>query len=346
VINLRRILGRDDYSPSRMGVTVEFHGDLYTILVDGIGEVCLLEKADFEAAPATLDSKLKQLCTGIYRLDGELLAVLDVNQILSAETIAQTPPIKFVARRPKEAKDIVKRRQQALPAPANDEPDEPEADAEEVAEAKPGNAKAKPAKNIFRKSKPASSAKPAEKAPAAKDEKPAAKAVKPAAAAPAPKAAPAAAPSSEAQAAPEEETAPAAPASIATDVAPGEPTPPTRSEDLMELVGGDAGLGKIVTSFYEEVQGDAALAPHYEGADMAAQAQAMQSFFSSALKSNGKDVKAPGHHWLSPDKGLDDELFNKCLAHFEKALHTHRIPDGTIFRVLAVFERHRESIVD
>ena len=29
----------------------------------------------------TLDSKLKQLCTGIYRLDGELLAVLDVNQI-------------------------------------------------------------------------------------------------------------------------------------------------------------------------------------------------------------------------------------------------------------------------
>lgn len=93
VINLRRILGRNDDSSSRMGVTVDFHGDLYTILVDEIGEVRLLDRSDFESAPATLDPKLKQLCTGIYRLDGELLAVLDVNQILSAETIAQTPPI-------------------------------------------------------------------------------------------------------------------------------------------------------------------------------------------------------------------------------------------------------------
>ena len=59
VINLRRILGRDDKSSSRMGVTVEFHGDLYTILVDQIGEVCLLDRSDFEAAPATLDAKLE-----------------------------------------------------------------------------------------------------------------------------------------------------------------------------------------------------------------------------------------------------------------------------------------------
>ena len=87
-------------------LTVEFKGDLYTILVDQIGEVRLLNRTDFEASPATLDPKLKQLCTGIYRLDGELLAVLDVNQILSPETIAQTPPIQFIARRPKESTNM------------------------------------------------------------------------------------------------------------------------------------------------------------------------------------------------------------------------------------------------
>jgi purine-binding chemotaxis protein CheW len=55
VINLRRILGKTDDSESRMGVTVEYKGDLYTILVDQIGEVRLLDQGDFEAVPTTLD---------------------------------------------------------------------------------------------------------------------------------------------------------------------------------------------------------------------------------------------------------------------------------------------------
>jgi chemotaxis signal transduction protein/truncated hemoglobin YjbI len=353
VINLRRILGRNDDTTSRMGVTVEFHGDLYTILVDQIGEVRLLDRSDFESAPATLDSKLKQLCTGIYRLDGELLAVLDVNQILSAETISQTPPIKFIARRPKETKEIAKSGPKALPAPANDESDEAVSDDEPSADVAP-----KTGKNMFRKQKPASSAKSAvnDEDGDERHEPEHPKAVKPAAK-PVEKAPSAA--SAKAKAAPVTLSKPKGPAPTAgagahaskgsaADVAPGAPASISRSENLVELVGGESALARIIKNFFDKVAADKRLGKHYEGADLHGQVSAMESFFSSALKGagDGRNVHAPGHRWLSPKKGLDDEDFNRCLALFEKTMQEQTVPDGTIFRVLAVFERHRESIVD
>jgi len=351
VINLRRILGRNDDSSSRMGVTVEFHGDLYTILVDQIGEVRLLNRSDFEAAPATLDPKLKQLCTGIYRLDGELLAVLEVNQILSAETIAQTPPIQFIARRSKDTKEIGKSGLKALPAPADEEPDDAVSEDEPAAEAAP-----KTSKNIFRKQKAASNAKPATADADAGDEKQDAKNVKvikrsakPVEKAPAAKAKPATVAPVKPKAALEAKADTGGASKVsATDVAPGAPTPPSRSENLLDLLGGEAGLSRIVKSFFDKTAADKTLKKHYEGADLESQADTMHSFLCTALKGagDGKNFHAPGHRWLSPKKGLTDEDFNRCLTLFEKALHEQSVPDGTVFRVLAAFERHRESVVD
>ena len=353
VINLRRILGRNDESSSRMGVTVEYHGDLYTILVDEIGEVRLLDRSDFEAAPATLDPKLKQLCTGIYRLDGELLAVLDVNQILSAETIAQTPPIRFIARRPKEIKEA--KDAKALPAPANEdaeEAEEAEAQDTDEAAAEEVKAKPKPSKNPFRKKTPASKAKAEEKAEDKSDdkaEKPAAKPSKPAE--PAEPAKPAAAASKPAEEAKSGAICGAEDAPMtenATDVAPGAPTMQKQSDDLLELLGGESKLAACISAFLESVAADDALASHYDGVDLNAQGQAMQKFMVSALKAatDGNQVSSPGHSWLSPNKGIDDEGFNLCLNHFEKALSGQSVPEGTIFRVLATFELYREAICD
>jgi purine-binding chemotaxis protein CheW len=350
VINLRRILGRSDDSNSRMGVTVEFKGDLYTILVDQIGEVRLLNRTDFESSPATLDPKLKQLCTGIYRLDGELLAVLDVNQILSPETIAQTPPIQFFARRQKEAADGPAAVTKALPAP---ELKEPEAAADDA-----GAAPAKSGKNLFRKIK--ASAAAASTASAPKDP-----------AAPEPAGAKSASgPSSKGTSAKNSNPAkniqpgwakddtsskPAGNAAAVTSVAPVKPasSPPcppkaiAPSKDLLELLGGDATLAAAVTAFYEKATADKRLAAWFGGVDVARQGKAMQSFLAAALKANGgRPIAAPGHQWLSPNKGLNDDDFNRCLSHFEAALNSKLVPEGTIFRVLAVFERYRESVVD
>ena len=347
VINLRRILGRDDESNSRMGVTVEFHGDLYTILVDQIGEVRLLDRSDFEAAPATLSTKLKQLCTGIYRLDGELLAVLDVNQILSAETIAQTPPIRFVARRPKEIKES--KNVKALPAPANEDA---EAETPEQTDVEEAVLKPETAKNPFRKKSSAVKAEPEKKPVANAASKPATPAPKTSA----PKAVAKPATAKPAAAKPDETKAPTAICGAAdapmtehaTDVTPGAPAMQKRSEDLLQLLGGESKLASCLSAFLGLAAADDVLASHYDGADLNAQGQAMQKFMVAALKasSTGSQVPTPGHAWLSPNKGIDDQGFNRCLTLFEKALSGQSVPEGTIFRVLATFELYRESICD
>ncbi|MDA0661990.1 MAG: chemotaxis protein CheW [Proteobacteria bacterium] len=103
VINLRRCLGLQDRNDQerRMSITVEYNGDLYTLLVDAIGDVCDLPSRDFESPPATLSEKLRQLCTGIFRLKGDLLVVLDVDRVLDADMLLKSPPVTLKQRAPK-----------------------------------------------------------------------------------------------------------------------------------------------------------------------------------------------------------------------------------------------------
>ncbi len=93
VIDLRECLGAKplEGDNKQMSVTVEYKGDLYTLLVDSIGDVRSLPRKSFDKPPATLDENLKRLCSGIFRLEGDLLVVLDVERILDEETILKTP---------------------------------------------------------------------------------------------------------------------------------------------------------------------------------------------------------------------------------------------------------------
>jgi purine-binding chemotaxis protein CheW len=101
VIDLRKLLGNDEEVPwdSQMGVTVEYKGDLYTLLVDAIGDVRTLPKRDFDSAPSTMEDKVRQICSGIFRLRGNLLVVLDVSRILLPEAIEATPMLTVEDRR-------------------------------------------------------------------------------------------------------------------------------------------------------------------------------------------------------------------------------------------------------
>lgn len=110
VIDMRRVLAaRGDFEDgqSLMSVTVDHKGDLYTLLVDAIGDVRSFPASTYEKPPTTLDENLKRVCSGILRLEDALLVVLDVDRILSEETLARTPPstrkrllLKSDARRP------------------------------------------------------------------------------------------------------------------------------------------------------------------------------------------------------------------------------------------------------
>jgi purine-binding chemotaxis protein CheW len=101
VIDLRKLLGNTEEVPwdSQMGVTVEYKGDLYTLLVDAIGDVRTLPKRDFDSAPSTMEDKVRQICAGIFRLRGNLLVVLDVARILLPEAIEATPMLSVEDRR-------------------------------------------------------------------------------------------------------------------------------------------------------------------------------------------------------------------------------------------------------
>jgi purine-binding chemotaxis protein CheW len=101
VIDLRKLLGNTEEVPwdNQMGVTVEFKGDLYTLLVDAIGDVRTLSKRDFDGSPSTMEEKIRQLSSGIYRLRGNLLVVLDVSRILNTEAIESTPMLSVEERR-------------------------------------------------------------------------------------------------------------------------------------------------------------------------------------------------------------------------------------------------------
>jgi len=84
VIDVRVRLGlepREDSGDS-MGVTVEQHQDLYTLLVDKIGDVVSLSNDKFEKNPGTLDSTWREFASGVYRLEKSLMVVLDVDRLL------------------------------------------------------------------------------------------------------------------------------------------------------------------------------------------------------------------------------------------------------------------------
>ena len=65
-----------------MSVVVDHRGESYSLLVDQVGEVLSLKSSDYERNPPTLDARWRDFSDGIYRLNGQLLVVLDVAQLL------------------------------------------------------------------------------------------------------------------------------------------------------------------------------------------------------------------------------------------------------------------------
>jgi purine-binding chemotaxis protein CheW len=84
-IDMRRRLG----APARradepfMCVIVERHSELYALVVDDVGDVLWLPQSQHEPPPATVSSTWRGLCSGLYRLEAELLLVLQISEVLA-----------------------------------------------------------------------------------------------------------------------------------------------------------------------------------------------------------------------------------------------------------------------
>lgn len=86
-VNVRRCLGLEDLAEAQkktMSVVVENEGELYSLIIDSVGDVLSLKESAFESNPPTLDLLWRSVSLGVYRLDGKLLVILDVNKLLMA----------------------------------------------------------------------------------------------------------------------------------------------------------------------------------------------------------------------------------------------------------------------
>jgi len=84
LIDLRRRFGLGEHKEGGdvMAIGVESRGESYGLLIDRVGEVVELDGVAREPNPVNLDQRLAQMSSGIYRLDDQLLIVVDVDRVL------------------------------------------------------------------------------------------------------------------------------------------------------------------------------------------------------------------------------------------------------------------------
>ena len=83
-INVRCSLGieANEDTKQEMSVVVEHEDQLYSLIIDEVGDVLALESDDFENTPATLDPIWRNVASGIFQLKGELLVILDIAKLI------------------------------------------------------------------------------------------------------------------------------------------------------------------------------------------------------------------------------------------------------------------------
>jgi purine-binding chemotaxis protein CheW len=83
-IDMRRRLSLPpaEQDRARMAIGIEHKGESYGLLIDAIGEVLKLPVSGRGDNPVNLDPRLAVVSAGVYRLEGRLLVVLDVDHVL------------------------------------------------------------------------------------------------------------------------------------------------------------------------------------------------------------------------------------------------------------------------
>lgn len=70
--------------PLPMNVVLRTQHGVVSLLVDEIGDVVQPDETAFERVPETIGSTLRELVTGIYKLEHSLLLLVDVERLMSS----------------------------------------------------------------------------------------------------------------------------------------------------------------------------------------------------------------------------------------------------------------------
>jgi len=81
-IDLRRRLELEDRPADTlpMNVVVRSEDGAVSLLVDEIGDVVEVDESSFERPPETLHGKIREMITGVHKLDNRLMHVLDTGK--------------------------------------------------------------------------------------------------------------------------------------------------------------------------------------------------------------------------------------------------------------------------
>ncbi len=79
--------GKGRPTDQAMNIVVDHRGELYSLLVDRVGDVLMLGNDRFEADTSNLPSRWRPLAHGIFRLDDALLVELDIERLLALEVV-------------------------------------------------------------------------------------------------------------------------------------------------------------------------------------------------------------------------------------------------------------------
>ena len=80
----------EDQQP--MNVVIQANDEVISFLDDSIGNVLEVNDETFEEAPRTVDNSTRELVTGVYKLEGTLMMVLDAAKAADVST-SQGPTI-------------------------------------------------------------------------------------------------------------------------------------------------------------------------------------------------------------------------------------------------------------
>ena len=88
-VDLRRRLNcadRENWEP--MNVVIQTDEGAISLLVDEIGDVLEVSDDLLEPPPTTIQGRVKEVITGVYKLDGRLLLVLDTAKAISVPEVS------------------------------------------------------------------------------------------------------------------------------------------------------------------------------------------------------------------------------------------------------------------
>ena len=85
VLDMRNILGLPPVESveEAMHVVVEYNGELYSLMVDRVGEVLGLPLDKLEKSPANLSEAWREIAAGVFKLEEDILVILDAHNLLN-----------------------------------------------------------------------------------------------------------------------------------------------------------------------------------------------------------------------------------------------------------------------